>query len=397
MRGQHVRALTGVRFFAALYVILYHHLLRYPNVLQDGYPHAMNVVRPVLAYGMTGVDLFFLLSGFVLAHNYLAVLGDRWRTRDALRFLWLRLARIWPLYLFSLVMAAAFFWLRWERWGSAPVERLSWGRFLEQALMVEMWHRPDTYQATWAGPMWTISVEWLAYLLFPVLALLVLRLRHRLPAWALFLGAGVVMLPFLVQVMAYGGVNAAPYEWLSRILCEFVAGMLISAATARLRPSQRARRLADLAAVACVVAGLLVCFGAVYVTSLGLRGGLVVVAYVPLVACLALADGPFSRFLSTPLLVLGGAVSYGMYLIHSQLLYLYRDTVTYSRWHLEGLDRQRGELVVIVAIILVALVLHRLVEEPLRRRMAALVAKPGAGRTVSSTGRAPGAAAPPAR
>jgi len=380
VRAQHVRALTGVRFFAALYVILYHHQLRYPNVLEHGYPNAMKVLRPVLAYGMTGVDLFFLLSGFVLAHNYLALLGDGWHPRDVMRFLWLRLARIWPLYVFSVVMAGAFIWLRSERWGSAPVERLSWSGFLDQLLMVEMWHRADTDLATWAGPMWTISVEWLAYLLFPLLALVVLRLRNRLPAWALLLTSGLVMLPFLFQVVAHHGVNAGPYQWLARILCEFVAGMLVSAGTSRLRPRERSRGVADLAAIGCVLAGLMICFGAAYVTSTGWHGQLIVIVYVPFVACLALADGHLSRLLSTRVLVLGGAISYGMYLVHSQLLYLYRDAARYSRLHLHGLDRERGELLMIVVIILVALVLHRLVEEPARRWMSRLVARPGTGR-----------------
>ena len=305
------------------------------------------------------------------------MLGDRWRTRDTARFLWLRLARIWPLYVVSLAMAAAFIWLRWERWGSAPVERLTWPRFLDQLLMVEMWHRPATDGATWAGPMWTISVEWLAYLLFPLLALLVLRMRSRLPAWALLLSSGLVMLPFLAQVVTYHGVNAGPYQWLARILCEFVAGMLVSAGTSRLRPRPASRGLADLAAAGCVLAGLLICFAAAYVTSVGWHGQLVSSPTCRSSPASPLADGPLSRFLSTPLLVLGGAISYGMYLIHSQLLYLYRDAAHYSRLQLHGLDRQRGEMVVVVVIILVALVLHKVVEEPVRRRMAALVRKPG--------------------
>lgn len=376
MRAQHVRALTGVRFFAALYVILYHHLLRYPNVLHDNYPHAMRVARPILVNGMTGVDLFFLLSGFVLAHNYVGVLGDHWSTRDSLRFLWLRLARIWPLYVFALLMAATFMWVRWERWGSAPIETVTWTRFLDQLFLVEMWHRPHTDGATWAGPMWTISVEWLAYLLFPLLALAALRMRNRLPAWALFVASGVVMLPFLVQVVAQHSITAAPYQWLARILCEFAAGMLLSCATSKLHPGPRTRALADVGAIACVLAALALFFVAAYGT-VGWHGRLVVALYLPFIAFLAVADGPLSRFLSRPLLVLGGGISYAMYLVHSQLLYLYRDTAAFSRLHLDGVERQLGELAWILVIILVALGLHKLLEEPVRRWMTRKVSKPG--------------------
>jgi peptidoglycan/LPS O-acetylase OafA/YrhL len=378
VRAQHIRALTGVRFWAALYVILYHHLLRYPNVLQDNYPGVMKVARPILVNGLTGVDLFFLLSGFVLAHNYVAVLGDRWDTREALRFLWLRLARIWPLYVFALLLAGALIWVRATRWQSAPSEVLTWGRFLDQLFMVQVWHQSQTDGSSWAGPMWTISTEWLAYLLLPVLALVVLRMRRRLPGWALFVAAFVAMLPLLAEVVASHRLSTSPYEWLPRILCEFTAGMLLSCATAKLHPGPRARARADLAAIGCVVAVLALCFAAAYATA-GWHGRFVIVLYLPIVALLAIADGPLSRLLSTPLLVLGGGISYAMYLIHSQFLYLYRDAARFSRLQLDAVDRQRGELLWIVVIVVAALVLHKVVEEPMRKWMTGLVRKPGSG------------------
>jgi peptidoglycan/LPS O-acetylase OafA/YrhL len=48
------------------------------------------------------VDLFFILSGFVLTWNYLDRMGPNWSARASLHFLWLRLSRVWPVYLFTM-------------------------------------------------------------------------------------------------------------------------------------------------------------------------------------------------------------------------------------------------------------------------------------------------------
>lgn len=62
----------------------------------------------MLNAGAQGVDLFFILSGFVLTWNYLDRMGESWSMRSTLRFLWLRLARVWPVYLVTMHLAAAF-------------------------------------------------------------------------------------------------------------------------------------------------------------------------------------------------------------------------------------------------------------------------------------------------
>ena len=107
MRSQHIRALTGVRFFAALWVVVYHSTRHNFPFLYSHHHDAVVAVSPLVIAGVRGVDLFFILSGFVLALNYMDQLGTRVRLRPTLRFLWLRLARIWPLYMLVIVGAGA--------------------------------------------------------------------------------------------------------------------------------------------------------------------------------------------------------------------------------------------------------------------------------------------------
>jgi hypothetical protein len=87
-----IRPLTSLRFFAALWVVLYHY---WPKL--DVRPSP----RCWLSKGYLGVELFFVLSGFILCHVYLTALGEeRFRYGS---FLWNRLARVYPLHLATLL------------------------------------------------------------------------------------------------------------------------------------------------------------------------------------------------------------------------------------------------------------------------------------------------------
>ena len=93
-----LRALTALRFFAAMWVVLYHF---WPNLSAD--------MPTLVAKGYLGVELFFTLSGFILCHVYLdQVAAGRF---DFGAFLWARLARVYPLHLATLaavgIMAVA--------------------------------------------------------------------------------------------------------------------------------------------------------------------------------------------------------------------------------------------------------------------------------------------------
>lgn len=75
-------SLTGLRFWAALLVVLYH-LTTQVGTIQP--------VSAMVMYGRTGVTFFFVLSGFVLAWTYSG------RPIPVLVFFWRRFARLWPL------------------------------------------------------------------------------------------------------------------------------------------------------------------------------------------------------------------------------------------------------------------------------------------------------------
>ena len=88
------RALTGLRIVAAAWVVAFH----FHFTPLDGVATAARAFGPLVSAGALGVDLFFVLSGFVIAHTYLDRLGPALRVAATARFFWARAVRIWPAY-----------------------------------------------------------------------------------------------------------------------------------------------------------------------------------------------------------------------------------------------------------------------------------------------------------
>jgi peptidoglycan/LPS O-acetylase OafA/YrhL len=372
MRSQHIRALTGVRFFAALWVVLYHCTRHNRAVLVEDHGDLHAVFSPLTSAGVRGVDLFFMLSGFVLALNYMDRLGGRLEFRTTLRFLWLRLARIWPLYMLVIIGAGLLRIIRHDLWDSAGTKPVTWTNLLRQGLMVQQWFPPDRGPTSWVGPAWSLSAEWLAYLLFPVLVLVVARVHRRLRARTLLVLAGLTMVPLVAGIVEQG--NMGGNVWILRILCEFTTGMLLCAAASRLRLTPQVRQRAGVGAlvsVAAVVAWLYAvrALGGEFYWSVS-----VVVLFAPLIFFLAIGTGPLHNLLATRALVLGGGISYALYLVHSPMLNTFRDVTEFTGvFYLEPRMRVYAELMFIPVMVLVAYLLYRFFEEPVRKLMRGML------------------------
>ena len=376
MRSQHIRALTGVRFFAALWVVIYHTTRHNQGVLLEHHPDLLRLVYPFTGAGTRGVDLFFMLSGFVLAMNYMDRLGGRFELRATGRFLWLRLARIWPLYVLVITGAGVLRVVRHELWGSAPVGPVTLGNYVRQVLMVQMWFPPERGPRSWVGPAWSLSAEWLAYLMFPVLILVVARAQRRMRARTLLVLAGVAMVPLIVGLAMRGDFGGS--VWILRIVCEFVTGMLLCAAASRLSLTPRVRHAAGVGAMLCVVAIVAWLYIVREIDGHpGWWARAVILVFLPLIFFLAIGTGPLHDLLASRALVLGGGISYALYLVHSPMLNLFRDVTEFTGvFYLEPRPRYYAELLFIPVIILVAWFLYRFFEEPVRRWMRGLLDTP---------------------
>ena len=315
MRSGEIKALTGLRLFAAVWVVFFH----FRPLLEQAAPDVSSALAPVLNSGAQGVDLFFILSGFVLAWNYLDRMGPSWSTRDTVHFLWMRLARVWPVYLVTLHLAAL--WIIFTlNVGHVPAENadtLTATSYIRQLFLVQLWFQPYFDGSSWDGPAWSISAEWLAYLIFGFLALVIFRLARATRARSLLLLAFATTLPPVMFLLASGQFYT-PWSWLPRILLQFTAGAIACAAVRRLDPSDRTRMLAGVGAsvsVAMIIATLY-WLDAHPIPDVIDSGGVVDLLFVPLVVMLAIGAGTLPRLLSSRVLVYGGQISFSLYMVH---------------------------------------------------------------------------------
>ena len=386
-----IRQLTGIRFIAAAWVLLYH--------LQGPLNQLGLLVIPgvtdVLRVGRLGVDLFFALSGFILTHTYLRRLGPALRGRGAVDFWWLRLARIYPVHLVMIVIAGGAVVAQAKVTGEALdrdwLNPIDLGRNL---LLIQEWG-PEP-QRGWNFVAWSLSMEWLAYLIFPLLALLLWALHRKVHTWVLV----VAWLLALTPLVVYGLSTTDPYytdHWGStyRILTEFTTGAITYLIVCRFLPGDRlsepaSARVERTASVLAVVLPILVVAAAVFLGQLPsaqppqitIDGDaepfppyyhlLIVPLLIAWIGSLALSRRGVARFLSTRALVLGGFISYSLYMTHLVWFGLWRAALRAA-----GIDGGPlyavAFIVLVVGALVIAWLMWKFVEEPAREWMRGLV------------------------
>ena len=297
-----LRALTGMRGIAAWFVVLYHIRLSVAGLDQRAVA--------VLARGYLAVDFFFLLSGFVLWLSW----SERLRAggaRAVPRFLWRRLARIWPLHLFMLCGAVALAVLLAAA-GRGDPQHYPWRDLPLHVLLLHNWGFTD--RLAWNVPSWSISTEWGAYLAFPAFAALVDWQRVPTAAVIAAIAASFVLLGVAMADSGFLGMDIWRFG-LMRCLVEFSAGSAICALWLRWR---------DAPARPALIAALL---GAALIAScaMGVPETLVLpAAFAALLLALALtSDRRGNPLASAPLHYLG-EISYATYLGHFLLFVLFK-------------------------------------------------------------------------
>jgi peptidoglycan/LPS O-acetylase OafA/YrhL len=379
-----IRQLTGIRFVAAFWVLAYH--LQGPfNVLGL---LSIPILADLMRVGRLGVDLFFALSGFILTHTYLTRMGGSIHIKATLKFWWLRLARIYPVHLVMLVIAGLAVFAQ-ARVRGESVERDWWNPidFIKNLLLIQEWG-PDP-QRGWNFVAWSLSMEWLAYLIFPVLVLVLWRMHKHLPTFVLVVAWFVVLAPLI----GYGFGTSDPYytnNWGStyRIASEFTAGAITYLIVMRL--SEKGPRVERAAVWLSTLLPLAVVAGSVLLARLPAAQPpanamnpdaeplppyfhlTLVPLLIAWIGALALAQGGMSRALSTRALVLGGFVSYSLYMTHLVWFGLWRAAMDAAG--IEGGPIYAvAVIVLVVGSFVIAWLMWKIVEEPAREWMRRLV------------------------
>ncbi|HWU01701.1 MAG TPA: acyltransferase [Novosphingobium sp.] len=348
-------ALTGLRGVAAWFVVLFH-----VRVLLGGTVPVW--LMPLLGKGYLAVDLFFILSGFVLWHSWAGRL-DGAGLAGARHFWWRRVARIWPLHalvLAGFVALALALRATGRDAGAWPFAHLPW-----HVLLVQAWGFTPALE--WNDPAWSISCEMAASLLFPAVVALAMAVEARwrladagLIALAAGLVAGLWGFFALHGATTLGG--DVSHTGLVRCLLEFALGNALRVMFGR----WGSRRWLAGAAWALVGAALLVQWAGLAETVA------MPVAFAALILALATGRGWAGRALGARALHALGEVSYATYLAHYGLYTVFKLAFVHpAPGHAAAMGL--GQLAGFLALVLAAsFALYHGVEKPAQRWFNAL-------------------------
>lgn len=328
--------LTAIRGPLALWVVVYHF------VGKSFAPADLGWAQPVLDKGYLAVDAFFVLSGLIIAHTWQQHDGERGR-RGTAEFLWARFARIYPAHLAVLVAFLVAMAMATAAGRTLAGEYTATG-LLWHVLLIDAWGITDTLG--WNYPSWSISAEWFAYLLVPVVFLRLLSADRGLTA--VVVAAGLAVLAVADTGLASGGLASwTDARALLRISAEFAIGVAIAA---QVRQGVT-RQL------------LLLCVGLLAIgTGIAIGVDVVTVAAMALVLAVLYAWPPMSV---PPWALTLGVWSYSVYLVHALIQVVAQTVVGTATLTPTG---QVAGLVASVAVtIATAGALHHLVEDPARR------------------------------
>lgn len=356
-----IHSLTSLRFLAAAWVVFFHFKEYFPNTaLQQS---------NLTGYGFLGVDFFFVLSGFVLAHVYLPKV--RAQRFDYWNFLVRRIGRIYPLHVvtlfFTIGVSLAGIALGWNYtlWNLGAWTELENGAIIRALFanltLIHAWGA--TPDLLFNLPSWSISAEWFAYLLFPVFILLFAPLLNR-PILLTALSVIALIALEAANIMATGKplLQATWNLGVLRIVPTFALGIALY----RLGETHSAGARGALLALAGTLLALI-------------AATLLAAPYVVIVLCLAgivflAADverhgglAPLCR----PFPVLLGEISYSVYLWHFPIGVVAFDVVLAGRGDVGSLGGIAMISGVLALVTLISWISYKFVEVPARSAIIA--------------------------
>jgi peptidoglycan/LPS O-acetylase OafA/YrhL len=260
----------------------------------------------VLGFGWTGVDLFFVLSGFILMWTHGAAFAQP--TKEALgRFAAGRLIRVYPLSLavlglITLLALADPSFVAWRRVQDS--DNFSTQAFVRTAFLATRWFTGRG--GDWNEPTWSLSAEIVGYAAFPALAWGLMRCSAKAAA-SVGVIALVVLAAFEILTGLAGSNPIDQIPALMRMGCGFIAGM----AACRMRQT-----LVDSDARVAAIGGLLAVLAIGLACQVKFGALMTPAAFALLIFCLSLRVGALNALLSSRPALFLGRISFPLYLIH---------------------------------------------------------------------------------
>lgn len=296
-----IRSLTGLRGIAAIYVAI-HHIHR---------PVEGGQISAFLHHGYLAVDLFFVLSGFVISMTYAEIFRAGFSGGAYRAFLIRRAGRIYPLYLVITLCTTALIILGGltDFYGkNFPLSLVA------NLFMVQSWGLAVPI----AFSSWSISTEWAAYILFPLIISNFLYGRK-----VIAVVGGVICVSALVTVSVVdwpiirgsqtnigGPLNLYQYDTIGpmvRCQCGFMLGVL----TYRIRMMESVARILGRTSVAHILIITVIVLLCMRNTDI-----IAVAVFPALIAALSYERGIAAKILGCKPVYALGVWSYSIYLLN---------------------------------------------------------------------------------
>jgi peptidoglycan/LPS O-acetylase OafA/YrhL len=350
-----IKSLESVRGLAALLVVVHH----VPD--WNGSIHDLRFIRN----GYLLVDLFFVLSGFVIYNAYANKIES---VPQLVRFQFLRFGRLYPVHLLFLLVFAGIEvskYVAQARYGfalpnAAPFKDSNWIAFVEQLFLVQA-VGPTGNALTFNAAAWSISVEFYTYLIFGLTVLFAGRIKD-----AVFIVLVGVAVTLLVTHNTLGSTD------MIRCIAGFFTGCLTAVVSKNLK-------LRFHPAVSAGAFLALIVFLALRQNS-DLNSVTYLLTAVLILSLAASHDGWLDSLLNLRFLTWLGTISYSIYMSHPAVIWAVNQVLrlAFKRPVLLLDDRMTPQLpvaativgyVIVVAItLMVSELTYRWIEAPLRQK-----------------------------
>ena len=179
LQSPKIGSINTLRFLAAAFVVVYHYIFSfyYRDIAYVDIPS----IRPLVQYGYLGVDLFFIISGFVIS---LSAEG-----RNAYGFFKSRIGRLYPVFWICAIITSLFLFFG----GYLINSDLSWPRFLASITMIPDFFNTDPLDGTY----WTLFIEMKFYLV--IFILLLFKKFKDIEPLAILLSVVMLFVPLVVD------------------------------------------------------------------------------------------------------------------------------------------------------------------------------------------------------
>jgi peptidoglycan/LPS O-acetylase OafA/YrhL len=356
-----IEELESIRGLAALLVVFVH-IPKWNPVLDIG----------IINNAYLMVDLFFVLSGFVIFNAYSNKIDSK---TDLLRFQFLRLGRLYPVHLFYLLLFLAIEIARYiatelgmQNLRAMPFSINNIGALIEQIFLVQA-IGPTGNALTFNGPAWSISVEFYTYLIFGLIVLFLGKIRN-----SVFCVLALVSIVMLLTKTTWG------FAELLRCLAGFFVGCLTANFVQKVKTPMHVPNYTSLLLFAAIV---------IFLQTKTTKDFDVVIYLLTsaLIFSLILTrDGILNKILNYKILTWLGLISYSVYMCHGLVLWIISAVLKrlLGRAEIQGADGRwqislsttetlAGVIIIVFLVLVVGQITYSVIEKPLREKSRRLV------------------------